>query len=533
MRSPLVYLTVTKLKNMILGIIRKPSQLISSLFLVAVVVVAGFAGGGSFEESAAEIRDINEFSAICFAFFTMMFLMIFMGGYTQGASIFTMSDVNMLFTSPIDSRKILFYGLVRQLGSSLLVSVFLIFQYSWLHSTYDISYGGLVIVILGYAMTVFLGTFTATTLFSYTSSSEKAKRIVKSAVYILLAALLLPAAAYAAEPIISRNYAGILPVLIEYASMTAVRLFPVSGWISSITASVISGNYSQGVLFVAILLVFVAVLIILIMKNHSNYYEDILSTTEMAQSVITAQKEGKTGEIAGKNIRLGKTGIGKGEGAAVIYNKHTLENRRAGFLGIGMMSLITVFIGVAVSLAIRSENFESSIVIVLILAVYMKLMTFSLGRFSRELSKPYVYLIPEPSLKKIYYSVKESVVSSFIESCLIFIICGIILNANIVNIVVCIFANVGVTLVFLSAKLVTMRWFGSVQNKILVYICYYLLLVFMLLPGIALAVIALIVMPQLLTQAFLPLLFDILLNFAVSFGALFLCKDILQYAELN
>ena len=40
--------------------------------------------------------------------------------------MFTLSDVSMLFPSPLKPNKVLFYGLTRQLGLSLLLGFFLL-----------------------------------------------------------------------------------------------------------------------------------------------------------------------------------------------------------------------------------------------------------------------------------------------------------------------------------------------------------------------------------------------------------------------
>ena len=49
----------------------------------------------------------------------------------------------------MSSHKILVYGLVRQLGLSLILGFFILFQYSWMNGVYGIGPAGLALIIVG------------------------------------------------------------------------------------------------------------------------------------------------------------------------------------------------------------------------------------------------------------------------------------------------------------------------------------------------------------------------------------------------
>ena len=74
MKSPLVYLTVTKLKNQLIAVVKSPAKLIYAVILVALFGLTAFSGSAY---DLAELRNPQELVAIMTLFYTMMFLMVF------------------------------------------------------------------------------------------------------------------------------------------------------------------------------------------------------------------------------------------------------------------------------------------------------------------------------------------------------------------------------------------------------------------------------------------------------------------------
>ena len=160
MKSPLVYLTVTKLKNQLIAVVKSPAKLIYAVILVALFGLTAFSGSAY---DLAELRNPQELVAIMSLFYTMMFLMVFAS-----------SDVTLLFPAPMSSHKILVYGLVRQLGLSLILGFFILFQYSWMNGVYGIGPAGLALIIVGYGLTLFFAQLTSMAVYVRTSGMERA-----------------------------------------------------------------------------------------------------------------------------------------------------------------------------------------------------------------------------------------------------------------------------------------------------------------------------------------------------------------------
>ena len=165
MNSALTYLLITRLKAQFKEMVRKPARLIYLVLVIALFAVTLL--GGNEAEGAS--RDARELPALAGAFYGLMFVILVGNGFKNGASMFTLSDVNLLFPAPIRPRAVLYYGLFRQLGASLLLGLFLLFQYGWLHSLYGIGVGALILIVVLYGVSVFLAQVVAMAAYSLTS----------------------------------------------------------------------------------------------------------------------------------------------------------------------------------------------------------------------------------------------------------------------------------------------------------------------------------------------------------------------------
>lgn len=529
MKSPLVYITVRKLKNQLIGVVKSPAKLIYAVLLVALFAFTAFSGGAYDME---EFRNPQELVAIMTLFYTMMFLMVFASGSSSSNSpMFTLSDVTLLFPAPLSSNKILVYGLVRQLGLSLVLGFFILFQYSWMHGAYGVEPVHLVLIILGYGLTLFFAQLASMASYVRTSGWEKAGKIVRYCVFGAAALYGVWAVLACREELFSLANGGSYEPLLEkgaafFATLPGL-LFPASGWAAGLIGGIFTADWLQVAVCGGLLAALLALLLGLILTCKNNYYEDVLATAETAQSAVTAQKEGQLNEVVPKNVKVGKTGLGKGWGASALYYKHRVENRRSGVFLFSNMSLLFAGIIIVVSFFMR----DAGLVGILAFSTYMQLFTVALGRFNRELIKPYIYLIPEPPLKKLLYALKESLLTDALEAVLIFVIVGCILGSPPVTVVFCIVTRISFALLFTAGNVLVERVFGMVQSKTLIFLFYFLCLFLMTLPGIGACLAAVVLFPAFeVVAALLAMSF---VNVLIAVLVLWLCRNLLQYAELN
>jgi len=521
MGRALVYLLLMRLKNTIKSIIRSPGKLIYLIIMLGLVVLTIISGNFSVRGPDHSFRDISEFNAIVIALYTLMFLLIASGGFSRGGSIFTMADVNLVFPAPVSQQKVLFYGLFRQMGTSLLVGIFILYQYSWTHMTYGIGYGTLLVVLLGYGFAVFLGQITAMVIYSFTSSDERLRNLVKVifwAVFGLFGVYL-----------VWRVFAGpgtSLQNLVAAANGTVIHLLPVGGWLGWAFAGITAGA-AEGLIGLGISLVYLAVLVCLIVFTKQDFYEDVLKTAEISQSAITAQKEGRLVEAAPVNVKVGKTGLQGGFGADAFYYKHRLENRRSRKFLVSSTSLIWILVSIGMSIFMRGLGatvfFAST--------TYMQIFSVALGRIVKELSKPYIYLVPEPPLSKLLQNLREGFLSALSEAVLIYVPVAFIMRLSLLDTVLCIVARMSFQFLFTSGVILVERvWSGA--SKTFAILFYFLVMLIISVPGIA-AAILMTTYCMIIGENFTFMLTISVVNIPIAVLVLYLCRNMLQYAELN
>ena len=443
MSMPLSYLLITRLKNQVKSLFKSPGKIIYLIIMVGLIGLTLFTSGKTDEESGRTVRSVGELAAIVTLFYSMMFILLAAKGFKTGASMFSMADVNLVFTAPFKQQSVLFYGLFRQMGTSLLLGLFLLFQYSWMHNVYGITMPMLLVVLLGYAVTVFFGQVCAMAIYIFTSADDKRRSVVKAVFYALPIGFILYVALYGLA-----DSTQFIDRAAEVVGSVVTWFFPVSGWTGHAVAGALTGHMTALLLGVALCAAFLALIVALITRTRQDYYEDVLKNSEIMQSAITARKEGRMAEAVPQNVKVGKMGLGRGWGGDAMYYKHRVENRRARVFIMDTTSLIFVVATIALAFFMK----DSGLVAVFIMSTTMQIFTVALGRFNKELTKPYIYLIPEPPLKKMLYALAESGPSALVEALVIYIPVAFILGLTPVEAMLCVIARMSFAFLFTAGQ---------------------------------------------------------------------------------
>lgn len=514
--SALTYLTLTKLKNRFKGIFRSPAKLIYAIFLLAMLVLLLFSGTMAGEDGLG--KPDSRLGGLIVGYFALMFLLTVNTGFSTGMSIFKMPDVNFLFVGPFKPVRVLFHGMFNQMATSLLMALVILFQYGWMHSEFGVGVGGLLIVVVGYGLAVFTGQITAMVIYAVSSGRNglrKALRVVYVAVTVLWIGYILYSAL---------GEDDLLKSICDASVDSIGRLFPVAGWLGAACYEAILGSYASAGVLVAIWAVYTAALILVMAKVDQDYYEDVLQSTETTFAAQSAAKEGRIAEAAPKKVSVGKTGLGGGWGASAFWYKHRIENRRSRKWLLSGIEIVFILVNIGFAFFMR----DSGIVAPLAFAAYMMFFYVALGRLMKEMTKPYVYLIPEPPTKKLLWCMRESAAGYAVSAVLSFAPMCFFVDAPVSSVAAAAVAYFTYAYLFTAGNLVTERVFGSVTVKALIFLFYFLVLIIMAIPGIAAAIFASMVMPE-----WTALLILSGVNILITLLGVFACRNILASAELN
>ena len=517
----LSYLFAARWKNWLKSLIKSPVQLIVLLLIVGLLVFTILTPRFSEPE---EYRDVSELFAIMILLFAAMYIMTCFNGITRGGSLFSMADVNLAFVSPIRSNKILFYGLIQQLGTSIMVGLFLLYQYAWINMTYGVSFGFILLVLLGYGLCVYCGQVTSMVIYANVSDSLKKRRIAKSIILGLCAV----AAGYIAYQVYTDSR-DIIPAAVAAINSKVFAFFPVAGWLKSAIAGVFFGNILSAVLWGCVVIIYIVIVAILISRTGDSYYEDVLQSTERTFKAVTASKSGQISEATPENIKLGKLGIGKGFGSSTLYYKHRLEDRRARVLIFDTLTL--VFMGVSIIFAFFMRN--EGIAPIFLFSTYMMIFSAWTGRWVKELVRHYIYLIPETPFRKLLYCIRGTAQKIFLESLIFYLIISTFADVTVPEVILAIITRASFGLLFMSANIFIERFFSTVTVKFIAVMLYFLSMILFAVPGIILAVVLSITQAIPLPENILILASLLVCNIIVTLVAMYASRNMLEYAELN
>ena len=515
--SALTYLTLTQFKNRIRGLVRSPAKLIYSIVVIALLVLVIVAGNMPGEDGSTGSPNAS-LGAIIIGYFALMFLLTANSGFSTGMSIFKMPDVNFLFVGPFKSVRVLFHGMFNQMATAIIMAVVILFQYGWMHGSYGVGVLEMVFVMAGYSLTVFTAQITAMVIYAFSSGRPVVRKALR-AVYVVVTAAwaaYIGFRALGAESVLD----GICGAVVDPIG----RLFPVAGWLGGACYEAVLGNYQSALFLLAVWAVFTAALIILMARADQDFYEDVLQSTETSFATQTAAKEGRVSEIAPKNVSVGKTGLGGGWGASAFWYKHRIENRRSRKWLLSGMEIVFILVNIGFAFFMR----DSGIVAPLAFAAYMMFFYVALGRLMKEMTKPYVYLVPEPPTKKLLWCMRESALGYAVSAVLSFAPMCFFVDASVGSIAAAAAAYFTYAYLFTAGNLVTERVFGGMTVKALIFLFYFVVLILMAAPGVVAAIFAAMVLPD-----WTALLILSGVNVLITLLAIFACRNILASAELN
>jgi hypothetical protein len=476
--NSLVYLLRKRLKNTVVEILHKPGKLILwiiMILLVGFMVVLSILN----ETPQEEIAPLFILKGIVFLYFALFVLMGVRSGLSKGDSLFDMNDVNLLFTSPVDSRHILLYGVVQMAKMALFAGFFILYQGANFQ-IFGLGIGGPFLTLLGFILCVVLMQTVSLIIYSVTNGSPKRKTAVK----LITAALFLPVVLT-----LALNYfadGNVLQALENTINSPIFNWTPIAGWTTAGAMELATGGAALGITLFGVTVLAIVLAVVYILHSNPDYYEDVLVATETAFEKKRAMTEGQVAQqtASDKKVRVKKTGIG-GLGASAFFYKHLRESFREHRLGLwGLQSVI--FAAGAIIYAFAAK--DGGLFPLLIVLMSMQIMFIGTGRGLIETYMQFIYLVPESPFKKILWSSGELLLKVAVETIVMFLAAGLIMGESAGLIALCMAVYFLFSFLLIGVNYFYLRISGADVSAGLMLMIYFLSVVLVMLPGIVGAV---------------------------------------------
>lgn len=439
---------------------------------------------------------------------------------SSNSGIFYMSDVNILFTAPIRSKKILLYGVFASFLKSILLSIYVIFNICLV--------GGAGVPFIIYIFTsiiffIFITNIILIYYYGYLLSVKFSKsiRYMKRAILILFVLI---------GVIFIRCY-----ILSGYDIINAAQVFftnpsynmlPIFGWVKWAIVSAISGNYIIGMLPAMLLqLGFMAFIILLIYNTDIDFYEKVLTDAQIAQDYKDKAKEGKQDVESFYVKKVKKTKASFRSGAKALWSRQVIEFKK---IGINMsyakyfINLIYVVIMVLVGMDMMQ------------LVIFITFINVSFGSgesYMTDLKKPFIYLMPHSSLKKVFYNTLMAYCKSLISGAAAFLVILVMNDIKISDLISLYILYASYALVFLYATLFMQKFLGSKINMITGGLLRLIIVIIGSIPSTIFLVLFTIMVGD-VPSMFWQSLATIVVNFGMAFILLLASRNIYETTEL-
>ncbi len=366
-----------------------------------------------FDPLPIEARDMVELVAGLVV--VAVILIMLLGADKNGARIFLPADVDLLFASPMKPQSVLLFRLATQMGVSLLVSLYMLFQLPNLILNLGLSGWAAAAFVAAWALVLMLGKLLQVLAYLLGAEHPGFKRGLRTGVYAVLA---LAAGGFA---LYCRTAGlGFFGSVTAFFNAPVTRFVPVWGWLKGLCVFSMDGRTLPAVACIAACVLFGVLLWVVISHVKADFYEDAMQKSEeLAEAMARARSGGKMLKTRKKDRsdRLRRDMLRHGCGANVYFFK-TLYNRFR-FAHLGYFTRTAEFylvLGAGLALFTRYA-IESDLLIVPALAIMGAAFFRSLrDSLQEDTGMDWFVLIPEPMFKKLFWSLFGGTVNCMLDA---------------------------------------------------------------------------------------------------------------------
>lgn len=439
----LIYVMKRTLINSIKRLKEKPQKAIGPVFVVIWLVIMFLPKGRKVADGDGMPAEV--FVSIFLIVIAAMFLYALYSGSKSVTSKFDMSDVNLLFVSPIRPQTIMIYGIVKKVAVEVLASLYILYQIPNLLSGNNVPVLNQVLLMVNLIIfQVLFCNILKLFIFALCFKFERLGVIIRS---FIKALLLLIAVGIAALFMKGNGLEALTKFAQDLTYSSHVKFIPVFGWLKEIAHQTLIGINAAYGLYMFMILATSGLLLYITYTMDMDFYEDMLSSAENNEVIKDAKagikvtpKQGAQKNIFNKVFKEVKLNLKGSYGAKVLFLKHINEYRKRSFIFfINTYSLVLLAVSILAGVFLKEAGIK------LIFIIFSGFLIFSAGLGAKlyiEIDKAYIYLLPDSPNKKLFYGSASSFIKLFTDSLILFLPLGILGKASIIEILLCIICYV-------------------------------------------------------------------------------------------
>ena len=429
------YLTRKSLVNQLKKAVKKPVTLLVILFCAAYAVFLAIGLG----TLVTQLRfDSAKGMVIILTVWSLyMFLLNFKAYASRKGILFRPAHAHFIFNAPVDPKVVLIHGAWMNYLSS--VVFFLIFIIAGI-TVFDVSpwrillFAGICICNLALEISLMV------CLYSSERISEKAREWIGRGIKVFLLMVTGLIVLYFWKKGVS------FVTVSAFFDWPILRMIPIIGWeISAFHLILLSPDLLNAAGMVLYLLTTILFVILAYrMPCNGDYYEDAAKFADTYAEMIRRKKNGEM--VMGLEEKKKKfrhmTVRYQAVGAKAIFYGPLLEYRKEKTFIFSKMTLLNLGLGLILGFSMREAVEKSGIPQIFLLGTiaYMTLIfTGYLGKWETEIKTPYLYLIPDSPIKKLWYSTLMEHIKAFTDGILICVPIGVLWKVQVIDIVLAIF----------------------------------------------------------------------------------------------
>lgn len=187
-----------------------------------------------------------------------------------------------------------------------------------------------------------------------------------------------------------------------------MRYFPGVGPFCSSCSSLMSGSWIFTAVTVLVIILILIAEYVIYKKTEFDYYEEAYSNAQKIADIIEASKAGVEAVNTGiaRTARVGNEKLERGWGASAFFHMHLFENKRTSrFFFVNKVALVYRVFALLILFMIDgliSEDLDAVVILTgVVTMLVLNAIVFGGGKTVLEFNRPYLFLVPEKSTKKL------------------------------------------------------------------------------------------------------------------------------------